>query len=159
MDVSVFGVGIGIDTGQVFVQFLYRASTARRHRPPKTRVRLPMMRYLRPAPPSAAWWEIWLPLCCAPVLPLPGAPPAKCQYRSCPAMSFTLLNLKENETVTFDACPWVGMLRNRPCTGPGHAFYLDLTGGASALCLRAEVRESRLPKHCGLSGTSGTAGN
>ena len=23
MDVSVFGVGIGIDTGQVFVQFLY----------------------------------------------------------------------------------------------------------------------------------------
>ena len=41
------------------------------------------------------------------------------------------------------------MLRNRPCTGPGYAFYLDLAGGASALRLRAEVRESRLPGHCG----------
>ena len=26
------------------------------------------------------------------------------------------------------------MLRNRPCTGPGYTFYLDLAGGASALC-------------------------
>ena len=90
------------------------------------------------------------------------------------------------------------MLRNRPCTGPGYAFYLHLAGGASAFCLGVEVREPRLQEHCcqdcgrqqrlcgrqgpggirgmyldvvpggqrsdaylhcGLSGTSGTAGN
>lgn len=31
-------------------------------------------------PPSAAWWEIWLPLCCVPALPLPVQRPERCRF-------------------------------------------------------------------------------